>query len=243
MSSIAIIPARCGSKGLPDKNIINLKGKPVMAYTIEAALLSECFSDNVFVSTDSEEYAEIAKNYGAKVIMRVEAESSDSASTYDVVKQAINYLDSIGITSENFAIIQPTSPLRNAKHIRDAYKLFSETNNLMDFCISMVKSSKSSSLIISIEDGTLKNFDADFKNYSRHKKQEYFPNGAIFIGKVSEYLERGDFFGQKSLAFVMDEESSIDIDESSDLINVINVLDNKNKKVVQKEISKKTNRT
>lgn len=237
MNNVAIIPARSGSKGLPDKNIINFMGKPLIAYTIEAAKLSNCFSENIYVSTDSQEYADIAKEYGAKVIMRGEKESSDLASTYDVIKHALFYLKKQNLIFENFTVLQPTSPLRNQTHIKEAHNLFTNQYSERDFCVSMVKSDKSADLIKSIEGGTLKNYHNDFKNYSRHKNQEYYPNGAIFIAKTQEYLARGDFFGPRSIAYIMDNESSIDIDEKKDLERAVWILEMRNKKVNQQSKS------
>ena len=116
---VAIIPARAGSKGLKNKNIIDLCGKPLMAYAIEAALKSEVFS-RVIVSTDSERYAEIAKDYGAEVMMRDEELASDTATTYMVVENILKKLGDM----DYFVLLQPTSPLRNEEHIREAVQLF-----------------------------------------------------------------------------------------------------------------------
>ena len=120
MKRLAIIPARSGSKGLRNKNIIDLCGKPLMAWSIEAATQTGLF-EKVLVSTDSEHYADIARQWGADVMMRGEAQSSDTATTYDVME------DLLGRLTENydyFMQLQPTSPLRSAKHVREAIELF-----------------------------------------------------------------------------------------------------------------------
>lgn len=226
MATIALIPARSGSKGLPNKNIMNLLGKPLFAYTIEAALQSNCF-EKVFVTTDSLEYAELASAFGAEVIMRGSNESNDSATSYIVIKHALESLTSQKIDIDNFVLLQPTSPLRTSTHIKEALQMFYDSPE-MDFVVSMVKSSKSSSLIQTIEDGTLKNYQNKFKEYFRQIYDEYYPNGAIFIAKVNAYLDRGDFFGPKSKAYIMDSISSIDIDTQDDFEFVINHLNNEN---------------
>jgi len=116
MKNIAIIPARSGSKGLPDKNIRLLCGKPLLAYSIEAALQSDMF-DVVHVSTDSIQYAEIAKKFGADVpFLRSTETSSDSASSWDVVKEVIEKYQKVGKCFDTFMLLQPTSqPFGNRK--------------------------------------------------------------------------------------------------------------------------------
>lgn len=123
MKNIAIITARSGSKGLPNKNIRLLNGKPLMAYTIEAAIKSNMF-DEVFVSTDSEEYADIAKEYGASVpFLRSQENAGDSSSSWDVVKETIENYKELGKVYDTVALLQPTSPLRRAEDIVAGYKL------------------------------------------------------------------------------------------------------------------------
>ena len=118
MKNIAIIPARSGSKGVRDKNIRNLCGKPLMAYTIEAALESGEF-DEVMVSTDSEHYAEIARKYGASVpFLRSAKTASDSASSWDMVDEVLNCYAMLGKSFDTFCLLQPTSPLRDKKDIQ-----------------------------------------------------------------------------------------------------------------------------
>ena len=126
MNNIAIISARSGSKGLPDKNIKELSGKPLMAYSIEAAIQSECF-DDVMVSTDSEKYAEIARMYGAEVpFMRSEVTSSDTASSWDVVEEVLQGYEKMGKIFDTICLLQPTSPMRTSGDIKAAYSLYKE---------------------------------------------------------------------------------------------------------------------
>ena len=126
MKNIAIIPARSGSKGLPDKNIKELCGKPLIDYTIEAAINSGEF-DTDMVSTDSPEYAEIAEVYGAEVpFLRSDASSSDSASSWVVVEEVLDKYKEFGRNFDSFCLLQPTSPLRTAEDIKGAYDLYRE---------------------------------------------------------------------------------------------------------------------
>jgi len=122
MKKIAIIPARSGSKGLPNKNILMLGNKPLIAYTIEAALKSREF-ERVIVSTDSLEYKYIAEKFGAEVFMRSEELSNDKASSFVVIEDVLNKIET---TVDYFVLLQVTSPFRNENHIKESIKLFGE---------------------------------------------------------------------------------------------------------------------
>lgn len=124
MRSIAIIPARSGSKSLPDKNIKDLNGKPLIAYSIEAAIASDVF-DTVMVSTDSEKYALIARSYGAEVpFLRSNRTSTDTASSWDTVLEVLDKYEVQGKTFDSFCLLQPTSPMRISDDIKAAYEVF-----------------------------------------------------------------------------------------------------------------------
>ena len=214
MKRLAIIPARSGSKGLKDKNITNLCGKPLIVYSIEAALLSGIF-DKILVSTDSEHYADISRQYGADVIMRGVAQSNDKATTFDVLVDIFNRLDE---EYDYFTLHQPTTPIRNAQHVKHAARLFESRIKEFDFLVSMKESEHAKVLVNPIgEDGSLRYFDTDFSTYRRQESKDYSPNGAIFIGKTLKYLQHKHFFGARSLAYIMSTEDSVDIDSTLDL--------------------------
>lgn len=216
MERIAIIPARSGSKGLKDKNIIDLCGKPLIAYSIEAAIQSGLF-EHVIVSTDSERYAEISRLYGAEVMMRGEMLSNDKATTYMVLEDILK--NRLTEPVDYFVLLQPTSPLRNARHIKEAVEKFEIKISDFDFLVSVKESEHAKVLVNPIdEDGSLKYFDLDFSNYRRQGYKDYSPNGAIFIGKPDAYLKQKHFFGAKALSYVMTAEDSVDIDGALDLI-------------------------
>ena len=225
MKKIAIIPARSGSKGLPNKNILMLGNKPLIAYTIEAALKSKEF-ERIIVSTDSLEYKYIAEKFGAEVFMRSEDLANDKASSFVVIEDVLKRInDEINY----FVLLQVTSPFRNENHIKESINLFENNFNKYNYLVSMQKSDKSNSLINPIYDNTLKEYSIDYSNYSRQKYDEYHPNGAIFIGKIKEYLKQKHFFGEKSIAYFMNREDSIDIDDSLDFEIAITILNKKNK--------------
>lgn len=230
LKKIAIIPARSGSKGLPNKNILMLLDKPLIAYTIEAAIKSNEFQ-RVIVSTDSLEYKEISEKYGAEVILRDDYLANDKATSFMVIEDV---LKKIKIESlDYFMLLQPTSPFRDEKHIRESIKEFEKEYINLDFLVSMTESSKLADLIKRIgSDKTLKNYDLDYSNYRRQDGKEYYPNGAIFIGKVDKYLEKKHFFGEKTLAYFMNKEDSIDIDDRLDFEIAITIATKKKKKIL-----------
>lgn len=159
MNKIAIIPARSGSKGLKDKNIIDLCGRPLMAYSIEAAIKSSCFN-RVIVSTDSEEYGKIAKQYGAEVMYRGAKLSDDKATTFMVLE---DILDRLKEPLDYFMLLQPTSPLRDENHVREAVDKFERNMPNFDFLVSVKEAEHSAVLVKPIdEDESLKYFDTDF---------------------------------------------------------------------------------
>lgn len=222
---IAIIPARSGSKGLKDKNIIDLCGKPLIAYSIEAALETGLF-DHVIVSTDSEHYAEIAQHYGAEVMMRGEALSNDKATTFMVLEDILK--NRLQESIDYFVLLQPTSPLRTSKHITEAIEKFEAKIENFDFLVSMKEAEHAKVLVNPIDDDeSLKYFDTDFSNYRRQGYKDYSPNGAIFIAKLDAYLKQKHFYGPKALSYIMNAEDSVDIDENLDLLIAKVLLENK----------------
>ena len=213
MNKIAIVPARSGSKGLKNKNILELCGKPIMNYSIEAAIEANCF-EHIYVSTDSKQYGLIANSAGGEVVYRDILASSDTASTFMVIQDLFEKID---MNFDYFVLLQPTSPLRNSRHIIDAINLFESRYDEFDFLVSVKEAESSKVLVNPIgDDGSLKHFDTDFANYRRQMYCDYTPNGAIFIAKPQAYLSQKHFFGAKSLAFIMSEFDSVDIDNDLD---------------------------
>lgn len=226
MKKIAIIPARAGSKGLPNKNILMLGNKPLIAYTIEAALKSGEF-ERIIVSTDSLEYKYIAEKFGAEVFIRSEDLANDKASSFVVIEDV---LKKINDEVDYFVLLQVTSPFRNENHIKESIEVFENSISKYDFLVSIQKTDKPSLLIKPVYDNTLKEYNMDYSNYSRQKYNEYHPNGAIYIAKIKEYLKQKHFFGEKSIAYFMNKEDSIDIDDSLDFELAIAILNKRNKK-------------
>lgn len=217
MHNLAIIPARCGSKGLKNKNILELNQKPLMAYSIEAALNSKQF-DEVMVSTDSEEYAEIAKRYGANVpFIRSKENSNDMAGSWAVAKEVIRKYLEKGIEFDSFCLLQPTSPLRSEEDIVAAYKLYNELK--ADAVTSVCEVDHPPIWNMTLDDSlSMKEFRKKLVAAPRQAFEKYYRlNGAIYIRKI-EYLE-GDlveFKEEKEYAYCMPRKRSVDIDTIDD---------------------------
>lgn len=237
LKKIAIIPARSGSKGLPDKNILMLADKPLIAYTIEAAIKSGSF-ERIIVTTDSLKYAKIAEEYGAEIIIRDDLLASDIATSYMVIQDVLSKIPSY----DYFVLLQPTSPFRDSNHINKAISQF-ESANENNFLVSVNTSEYSPDLIKIIDDDlSLKNFSSDYSKYRRQNYSYYKPNGAIFIGRNLAYLDKKHFFGRDSTAFLMTKEDSIDIDDIIDFEQAISIQNKKNKKnILQLDILNRIN--
>ncbi|MDF2801222.1 MAG: acylneuraminate cytidylyltransferase [Anaerocolumna sp.] len=215
---LAIITARSGSKGLRDKNIKELNGKPLIAYTIEAAKKSGVF-DDIIVSTDSEEYGNIAKIYGAEVpFLRPDSLASDTTSSADVIKHTILELEKIGLKYDYFMLLQPTSPLRNEKDILNATKLLFEKN--ANAIVSVCEADHSPILMNTLQESlSMDGFISQNGNKRRQDLPKYYRlNGAIYLCNTLYYLQYMDFYKEKSYAYIMDKLNSVDIDDYNDFL-------------------------
>lgn len=206
---LAIIPARGGSKGIPKKNIKLLADKPLIAYTIEAALKSN-YLDRVIVSTEDKKISEISKKYGAEVIKRPKNLAEDSTPTQPVLEHVINYLEKReDYKPDIIVLLQPTSPLRNAFHIDGAVEKF-----LKERCDSLLSVCPSYVFIWKIEKGKAVSINYNFKKrpLRQDKKSEYRENGAIYITRPEIFFKKHNILGGKIGLYIMPEEDSFDID-------------------------------
>lgn len=213
---LAIISARSGSKGLKNKNIKELCGKPLMAYSIEVALQSGVF-DEVMVSTDSEKYADIAKKYGASVpFLRSEKTSGDNASSADMIREVLQMYKERGEEYKSFCLLQPTSPLRTAEDIRNAYNIFEEKAKVA--VVSVCEPDHSPLWCGQLgDDESLDGFQQRHAERTRQQLEKYYRlNGAIYMVYVEEYIKDDFLYRKGSFAYVMPRERSIDIDTEMD---------------------------
>jgi len=216
---IAIIPARGGSKRLPGKNLMMLAGKPLIGWTIEAALASGVF-DRVVVSTDSWEIAVMAAQFGAEVpFMRPEELATDGTPTIDVLTHAANELMAGKETHwTHLACLQPTSPLRTAENIREAVKLLEEkkADGIVSVCRSEHSPLWSNTLpaSLSLDDFIPASIQ---KTPSQQLPAYYRLNGALYLCRIPRMIgEKTLFLNSNSFAYVMSRKDSIDIDDQVD---------------------------
>lgn len=219
MKNIAIITARSGSKGLKDKNIKMINGKPMLAYSILAAKESGKFT-KIIVSTDSEKYADIAKEFGAEVpFLRSEQTSSDTASSWDVVKEVINELKKTGEEFDTICLLQPTSPLRETSDIVGGYKVLEDRDAEAVIGVCEMEHSPLWSNTLD-ENNSMKDFiSKDILEKGRQKLPTYYRiNGALYIIRTEILEEISKIYGEKSFAYVMEKEKSVDIDTRYDFM-------------------------
>ena len=215
---LAIIPARGGSKRIPDKNILNIAKKPLIVWTIEAGLKSK-YIDTVLVSTDSREIASISKINGAEVpFLRPDYLSEDSSSTEDVVQHAINYLKNNKKAFDYIILLQPTSPLRDSSDIDTAIKFLIQKN--ADAVISVCECEHSPLWTNTLsKELSMKNFIVDKVKKTRSQDlPKYFRlNGAVFICKTALFEKEKTFYLKDNIfAYIMKTDKSIDIDSKLD---------------------------
>ena len=210
---LAIIPARGASKRLPRKNILNLCGKPLVAWSIEAGLKSK-YVDRVIVSSDDDEILKIANKFKADTIKRPVELAGDTSSTFDAISHTLNNIDSY----EYVILLQPTSPLRDNKHIDDAIEFLEEKN--ADSVISVCETDHSPLWSNTLDDNlSMSSFIKNdvLNKRSQDLKKYYRLNGAIYICKIDKLIQEKGFFLKKNIfAYKMNRENSIDIDEEID---------------------------
>lgn len=215
MSAIAIITARGGSKRIPKKNIKEFCGKPIIAYSIKAALESGMF-DDVMVSTDSEEIAEIAKEYGASVpFLRSEKTSNDYADTTDVLLEVIEIYAQNGVNFDEFCCIYPTAPFVTGEKLKESHRLLEakDTNNV----IPMVAFSFPPQRGMLKEDKYIKPAYPEFINYrSQDLPEVYHDCGQFYWCKTHAFLENRDFLANKTVPYLVPEMEVQDIDNEAD---------------------------
>ena len=217
MNNLAVITARSGSKSLKDKNIKLLGDRPLLAYSIEAAKESGMF-DKIFVSTDSGQYAEISRQYGADVpFLRSEEIAGDHASSWDAVREALEQYEKLGQRFDTVTLLQPTSPLRSADDIVRGYQLFAEKE--ADYVIGVCRTEHSPLWCNTLpEDMSMDGFiSREIDSKPRQELPDYYRiNGALYIVRVSALSGVDDMYHQGCYAYVMPPERSIDIDTAFD---------------------------
>jgi len=216
---LAVITARGGSKGIPGKNLVPVGGKPLIAWSIEVALRAPSVS-RVIVSTDDEEIAQEARKWGAEVpFMRPRELAGDYSPHIPVVIHATKWMEShTGIRSDYIMLLQPTSPLRSSKDIENAIRIIMEKQG--DSVISVCETSAHPYLSKKLTgDGKIKDFIPCPEGYLARQRipPVYMFNGAIYLVRRDVLMERKTFQTEKTYAYVMPPDRSLDIDTPWDL--------------------------
>jgi N-acylneuraminate cytidylyltransferase/CMP-N,N'-diacetyllegionaminic acid synthase len=216
---LAVIPARGGSKGLPGKNIKPLGGKPLIAYTIEAALAAKSV-DRVIVSTDDPQIAQAARQYKVDIpFMRPPELAQDDSRAIDTLIYTIDRLKKeFNQDYQEFVLLYPTVPFRSSEDIDNCVKLFHDKK--ADSVISYVELAHPLEWVSSInDDGTVRRLEGGDTKLMKNRqelKHYYITNGAIYVFKYALIKEKYTYYSDKTYAYVMPRERSIDIDTMLD---------------------------
>jgi CMP-N,N'-diacetyllegionaminic acid synthase len=210
---LAIIPARGGSKRLPNKNILPMMRRPLIEWTIKSSLESQ-YIDKVIVSSDNKRVLSIAKAMNVDSIVRPKKLSSDNAKTVDVISHGLNNVKG---SYDYIVLLQPTSPLRTSANIDESIELLFDKN--ADSIVSVTKTNHSPTLSNTLpSNNSMKNFfsNKDIKMISNDLNTYYRLNGAIYIIQTKKFILENSFFTDKTFAYHMSQEQSIDIDTAYD---------------------------
>lgn len=215
MNQLAVITARGGSKRIPRKNIKDFCGKPIMAYSIEAALKSEVF-DTVMVSTDDREIAEIAEKYGATVpFFRSEKTSNDFAVTSQVLAEVLEEYESRGQCFDRVCCIYPTAPFITAGRLRTAMELLGEKR--ADSVLPVVRFSFPPQRGVVLEDGFLKFKWPEHRNTRSQDLEPYYHDvGQFYCINVESFREQQVLVMERTVPLIMSELEIQDIDTEED---------------------------
>lgn len=230
--TLALIPARGGSKGLPGKNIKQLLGKPLIGWTIEQALTSK-YLDKVIVSTDDEAIASIAREYGAEVPFLRPAElAQDESPTMDAIYHAIDTFEGAGENYDYLALLEPTSPLRGPEDIDKAIAKLVDNREIADSLISLGEIALEHPAISKrIDENGYATAFCDIKSSVTRRQdleKAYFPYGVIYLATVDSLRELGSFYQSKTLSFFIERWQNYEADDAYDFICIEAILKNQN---------------
>lgn len=216
MRKLAIIPARGGSKRIPKKNIKSFLGKPIIAYSIEAALKSGLF-DTVMVSTDNSEIAEVAKEYGAEVPFLRSAENADDfATTADVILEVVQEYEANGEIFEFACCIYPTAPLLSVETLKDGWDLLREKHYATVFPVAPFGYPIRRSLRLEDDNRAVMNWPEHINTRSQDLEQAYHDAGQFYWLSLGKFTKQQKLFTDNTGVIVLDEMQVQDIDNEVD---------------------------
>jgi N-acylneuraminate cytidylyltransferase len=215
MNILYVIPARGGSKGIPDKNIKQLNGRPLIYYSLDLALQLDS-GDNICVSTDSHKIKNFVEDYGINVpFIRPEKLATDKSSTYDVILHALDYYENDNIFYDLVVLLQPTSPFRKSYHVKEAMNKYSRE---LDMVVSVKKTKANPYYVLFEENDEGYLVKSKERNFNRRQDcpNVWELNGAIYIMNVKSLRKNPPYLFKKVKKYVMNEEHSVDIDTELD---------------------------
>lgn len=214
--NVAVIPARGGSKRIPRKNIKEFCGKPMIAYSIEAALQSGCF-DKIIVSTDDSEIMEVAKSYGAEVPFTRPTElSNDYAGTIPVIRHAIEWLSEQGVEVNLVCCLYATAPFVTAEYLQQGLQQLKETNAAYAFTVTSYAFPIQRAIKLNSELG-VEMFDANnFNTRSQDLEEAWHDAGQFYWGRVDAWVNEKTIFGAESTPVILPRHRVQDIDTPED---------------------------
>lgn len=215
MKNICIIPARGGSKRIPKKNIVDFYGKPMLVYTIEAAIKSGLFGDNIFVSSDSEEILAVANNYpGVQSILRPAEISGDTATLEEAT---LHLLNNAGGDFDYLCMLMPNCPLRNEEDIKTSFTEITKAGATCSMSVVDYYWLYPFWALQEKETGLELFFGKEYLIDSKKLPKVYCPSGAVRWVKVDNFKEEKKFYGKGLMKYVIPFERSVDIDNFEDL--------------------------
>jgi CMP-N,N'-diacetyllegionaminic acid synthase len=226
---LAIVPARAGSKGLPGKNIRPLAGKPLLAWPVAAALGSR-HVDRVVVSTDSDKYADIARQYGAEVpALRPPELASDSAPSSGFIVHMLDLLESSGDSFSYVVLLEPTSPLTTAEDVDAALEALAAHRDIADGLVSVTElvSSHPAFAVRRDADGRIGPYAAvDFTRLPRRQDIDplYALDGSVYVSAVDAFRRERSFCHARTLSLVMPHYKAFEVDSLVDFICIEAIL-------------------
>ena len=222
-SILAVVPARAGSKGLPGKNIKELCGKPLIAWTIEKALKSR-YIDKVVVSTDSQEIADIAVRFGADVpFLRPKEFATDEATSFSVIKHCLEFFEINNHLKFDYTVLlEPTSPLRVDSDIDRAINVLDSKSDDFDAVVSLGTGGGHPWLAKKLMSGTVTPYINETHGETRRQDMDavFFPYGVVYASKTKSILESRSFYPIKCGAIVIEPYQCLEIDSEIDFVCV-----------------------
>lgn len=226
---LALVPARGGSKGLRRKNLREVRGKSLVEYTLEAALGSSII-DTTYLSSDDADVLKVGTRMGVETVVRPASAASDEATAADVVAHFLEVLSPQQVSDDPYiTYLQPTSPLRTASHVDDLFAQMKSQSQ--DAAVSVVKLRRTPFKAFTMTEAGLLQpiFSDDLSSANRQTLPEaYYPNGAIYVFRASRFLDQRSFPSAGSMAFLMAETDSIDVDSEDDIKSLQGILESTN---------------